>query len=69
MGGGTLLLSEATAGELAEMLRRPKFLDLAVGGEASILVTGDDDLLTLNPFRGVRILTPAEFLATLGEQN
>ncbi len=39
-----------------------KFLALALAGDAEALITGDDDLLTLNPFEGVPILTPAEFL-------
>jgi uncharacterized protein len=39
-----------------------KFLELAVVGRATCIVTGDSDLLALNPFRGVRILTPHEFL-------
>lgn len=42
-----------------------KFLDLAVGGNASLVITGDDDLLTLNPFRGIPIVTPSEFLVIL----
>jgi putative PIN family toxin of toxin-antitoxin system len=44
--------------------RDDKFLELAVGAQAKIIVSGDDDLLKLNPFRGIAILTPAEFLAT-----
>jgi predicted nucleic acid-binding protein len=32
-----------------------------------MLVTGDDDLLTLNPFRGITILTPRDFLASSRE--
>ena len=39
-----------------------KFLELAVSGRANFLVTGDKDLLDLNPFRGLKILTPREFL-------
>ena len=39
-----------------------KLLELAVSGNADFLVTGDKDLLVLNPFRGVEILTPREFL-------
>lgn len=39
-----------------------KLLELAVGGNADFLVTGDKDLLVLNPFRGVEIITPREFL-------
>ena len=40
-----------------------KFLELAVGGNADVLVTGDDDLLVLNPFRGIAVLTPRDFLS------
>lgn len=39
-----------------------KFLELAVSGKATHIITGDTDLLVLNPFQGVRILTPNEFL-------
>lgn len=39
-----------------------KFLSLAVAGQADVIVTGDEDMLTLNPFRGVAILTPQEFI-------
>ncbi|MDE0673409.1 MAG: putative toxin-antitoxin system toxin component, PIN family [Caldilineaceae bacterium] len=39
-----------------------KILELAISGNADCIVTGDDDLLALNPFRGVAIVTPADFL-------
>ena len=39
-----------------------KLLELAVCGNADFLVTGDKDLLVLNPFRGVEIITPRGFL-------
>lgn len=42
-----------------------KFLEAAVAGEADYLVSGDDDLLSLNPYRGIPILSPAEFLETI----
>ena len=42
--------------------RDDKFLELAVNGEADIIVTGDDDLLVLNPFRDIPIVTPAAYL-------
>jgi putative PIN family toxin of toxin-antitoxin system len=38
-----------------------KFLELAVSGRADVLVTGDDDLLVLDTFRGIPIVTPAAF--------
>ncbi len=38
-----------------------KFLELAVNGHADLVVTGDVDLLVLNPFRGIPVMTPASF--------
>ena len=38
-------------------------LECAVLAAAQFIVSGDKDLLALNPFRGIRIGTPAEFLA------
>ncbi|HLX61187.1 MAG TPA: putative toxin-antitoxin system toxin component, PIN family [Planctomycetota bacterium] len=40
-----------------------KFLELAVSAQATHIVTGDNDLLVLNPFQGIAILTPHQFLA------
>ena len=40
-----------------------KFLDVALAGGARAIVTGDRDLLALNPFHDVPIILPAEFLA------
>lgn len=103
LAGGILLVSDATLGELVEVLgcakfdpyvsreerrkfvellggvarmvpttrkftacRDPKddkFLDVAVNAEARAIITGDRDLLELDPFHGVRIVSPADFLA------
>ncbi|MHB1359431.1 MAG: putative toxin-antitoxin system toxin component, PIN family [Rhodocyclaceae bacterium] len=102
-----LCVSQATLGELAEVLQRPKFeryaplharlvfldlltqrahlwevdavsaqassgvcrdtkdtkfLALALACKAVFLVSSDEDLLVLNPWSGVQILTPAAFL-------
>jgi len=43
--------------------RDDKFIELAVHGQAEAIITGDRDLLVLNPFRGIAILTPADYLA------
>jgi putative PIN family toxin of toxin-antitoxin system len=43
-------------------LRDDKFLEVAVHGRADVIVTGDADLLALDPFRGIAILTPDEYL-------
>ena len=48
-----------------EVCRDPKddvFLSVALAGGADVIVSGDLDLFTLDPFHGVRILTPAAFL-------
>jgi putative PIN family toxin of toxin-antitoxin system len=42
--------------------RDDNILEVAVHGRADLIVTGDNDLLTLRPFRGIAILTPAEYL-------
>jgi hypothetical protein len=40
-------------------------LACAAGGNADYIVTGDDDLLVLKEYKGIRIVTPAEFIAIL----
>ena len=104
---GTIALSEAVYGEVAQVLARPKFaralsddrrreilellgaaalwveprekirdcrdskdnryLELALAAGAAVIVSGDEDLLLLNPWRGVQVLRPAQFLELLGE--
>jgi len=39
-----------------------KFLELALATEANVIVTGDPDLLVLDPWRGVRIMTMKDFI-------
>jgi uncharacterized protein len=39
-----------------------KFLELAVNGNADMIVSGDADLLVLNPFRDIPIVPPAAFV-------
>ena len=65
------LISLLKAAELVEVTERvavcrdakdDKFLELAVSSRADCIVSGDADLLTLNPFRGIPIITPADFL-------
>ncbi len=42
-------------------------LAAALEGRAALLVTGDQHVLALREYEGVRIVTPAEFLKILGE--
>ena len=44
-----------------------KWLELAVGGDAALVISGDADLLTLSSFRGIPIVTPAQFIESLVE--
>jgi uncharacterized protein len=39
-----------------------KFLALALDANAQTIVTGDQDLLVMHPYRGVAICTPVQFL-------
>ena len=39
-----------------------KFLELATNGRAHLVVSGDADLLVLNPFRGIPIVSAATFV-------
>jgi predicted nucleic acid-binding protein len=51
--------------EQVEDCRDPKdncYLALAWAAGASVIVSGDEDLLVLDPWRGVRVLRPAQFL-------
>ena len=43
-----------------------KFLELAISGGAMNIITGDNDLLVLHPWRGVSILTPRQFVEATG---
>jgi hypothetical protein len=40
-----------------------KYLELALAAGAEVIVSSDDDLLVLHPWRGTRILNPADYLA------
>jgi len=42
-----------------------KFLELAVSGHATHMVTGDSDLLSLHPFQDIQIVSPNAFLSML----
>lgn len=63
-----------SAGEMVEPTRRiavcrdPKddiFLEIAVAGNADLIVSGDADLLILHPFEGIPVVTLAAFLQSI----
>lgn len=52
--------------ETVKICRDPKddkYLELAVNGKATYIVSGDSDLLVLNPFKNIPILKIQDFLA------
>ena len=70
-GREEFLMALLDASELVEVVdqmqvcRDPeddKILELAVSGKTDYILTGDDDLLVLNPFQRVSIITPTDFL-------
>jgi putative PIN family toxin of toxin-antitoxin system len=69
------LACEATVVEISEEIqacRDPKddkFLEVAVCGVASCLITGDGDLLALHPFHNIPILSPMQFLELLTRED
>jgi putative PIN family toxin of toxin-antitoxin system len=46
-----------------------KYLELALAAKAATIVSSDDDLLVLHPWRGMRILLPATYLAEVGAKG
>lgn len=41
------------------------YLELALSAGATIIVSGDEDLLALSPWRGIKVLRPTQFLNEL----
>ncbi len=59
------LVETVTILQRLQACRDPKddmFLDVAINGRAGAIITGDADLLALDPFMGIRIVTPAAWL-------
>jgi putative PIN family toxin of toxin-antitoxin system len=69
------LVRETTLVDITENIcvcRDPKdnkFLELAVCGAATCIISGDKDLLDLNPFQGIPIMKPDEFVASLSNDR
>ncbi len=45
-----------------------RYLECAIEGEAEYIVSGDQHLLELGEYQGIRIVTPQAFLDVLGRQ-
>lgn len=58
--------------EVLRVCRDPKddkFLELAVSGHATHIISGDKDLISLGPFRGITIVAPSVFSEASSELN
>jgi len=71
LDAGLQITPEITPEITPAVSRDPKddmFLALAVESKATYLVSEDNDLLVLDPYRGIRILTVVEFLQALNDK-
>ena len=59
---GALVVEPTTAVADCRDAKDNKYLELALAADAGIIVASDDDLLVLNPWRGIAILTPAAYV-------
>lgn len=48
--------------EVCRDVKDNKFLELAVAGNATFLISSDEDLKVLHPFRNISIISPSDFL-------
>lgn len=62
LGGVARVVSVTRRNQACRDPKDDKFLDVAVCGQAAAIVTGDQDLLALDPFHDIRIVQPATFL-------
>jgi putative PIN family toxin of toxin-antitoxin system len=46
-----------------------KVIEAALAGRAGCIVTGDEDLLTLNQYEGIDFIAPREFIARLDAEK
>ncbi|MBY0493574.1 MAG: putative toxin-antitoxin system toxin component, PIN family [Cyanobacteria bacterium] len=59
------LLTMVSVAQIVQACRDPKddkFLEAAVNGSADVIVSGDKDLLVLDPYAGIAIVTPVAYL-------
>jgi putative PIN family toxin of toxin-antitoxin system len=56
------MISTESDFKICRDIKDNKFLNLAYDGNAYCIVSGDNDLLVLNPFENIPIVSPADFL-------
>ena len=74
----SILELNATRGEMIDVTslitecqdpKDDKFLNLAIDGNADVIISRDPDLLVLHPFRNIPILNPADFIEWINEND
>lgn len=60
--GGALRVEPTVSVTDCRDVKDNKYLELALAAGAATIVTSDADLLVLNPWRGVAVITPAEYV-------
>jgi uncharacterized protein len=58
----SVIIDVKTVIDICSNKKNNKFIDLAVDGNADYIITGASDLLELNSYQGIKILTPLEFI-------
>lgn len=43
-----------------------KYLELALAAGAHLIISGDRDLLSMSPWRGIQVVSPAEYVRLMG---
>ena len=62
VGAAALMLDPTERVSDCRDVKDNKYLELGLAAAASIIVSSDEDLLVLDPWRGIRILRPADYV-------
>jgi uncharacterized protein len=65
LGAAALMFEPADQVTDCRDMKDNKYLELALAAGASIIVSSDEDLLVLDPWRGIRILRPVNYVGLL----
>jgi len=66
---GVLVEPQETITAIADDPSDNRFLEAAVAGHCDVIVSGDPHLLRVGTYRGIQILRPAVFLASLEQEG
>ena len=64
LGAAALMLEPLGRVSDCRDVKDNKYLELGLAAGASIIVSSDEDLLVLDPWRGIRILRPADYVSS-----